>query len=61
MSTRKLPRNDASIRFFAHLLPGINVGLVAFILTPKELQGLYQDLYCKMLTLLGINRNIGKE
>ena len=35
--------------FFAQLLPGINWGLVAVVLIPKDLQKYYQDLYYKML------------
>lgn len=34
---------------------------MAVILTAKELQKSYQDLYYKMLPLLGVNRNIDKE
>ena len=56
----KLPMRDAWTSFFAQLLPGINWGLVAVVLTPKALQNYYQDLYYKILPLLGVNRNIGK-
>ena len=37
MSTGKLLRRDAWMSFFAQLLPGINWGLVAVVLTPKSL------------------------
>ena len=47
--------------FFAQLLPGITWVLVAVMLTPKVLQKYYQDLYYKLLPLLGVNRNTGKE
>ena len=60
-NTGKLPRRYASMSFFAQLLPGINRGLVAVVLTPKALQKYYQDLYYKILPLLGVNRNMGKE
>ena len=49
------------MNFFAQLLPGIKLGLVVVVLTPKVLQKYYQDLYYKNLPLLGVNRNIGKE
>ena len=46
MSPGKLPRQDAWMSFFpAQLVPGINLGLMAVILLPKELQKSYQDLY----------------
>ena len=61
MKTGKLPNKDAWMGSFAQLLPGINWGVVAVVITTKALQRCYQDLYYKMLTLLGINRNIGKE
>ena len=47
--------------FFAQLLPGINVGPVAVVLTPKAFQKYYQDFHYKILPLLGVSRNIGKE
>ena len=34
---------------------------MAIILTPKELQKLYQDMYYNVIPLIGFNRNIGKE
>ena len=34
---------------------------MAVILSSKELQTSYQDLYYKMLPPLGVNSNIGKE
>ena len=37
MKTGKFPRRDAWVRFFAQLLPGINLGLVAVVVTPKAL------------------------
>ena len=61
MNTNKLPCRDAWMSFFAQLLPGINWGLVAVVLSPKILQEEYQRLYFKMLPLLGVNRNIYKE
>ena len=39
---------------FAQLLPDINWGMVAVVLSPKILQESYQSLYYKMLTLLGV-------
>ena len=47
--------------FFAQLLPGINWGLVAVVLTPKALQKYHQDLYYKILLLLRVNRNTKKS
>ena len=47
--------------FFAWLLVGINWELVAVVLTPKDLKRYYQDLCYKILLLLGVNRNIGRE
>ena len=61
MNTRKVPCRDAWMSFFAQLLPGINWGMVAVVLSPEILQESYQSLYYKMLPLLGVNRNIGKE
>ena len=61
MSTGELPRRDAWMSVFVQLLPGINWGLVAVVLTPKALQKYCHDLYYKILPLLGVNRNIGKE
>ena len=61
MNTVKLSRRDAWMNFFAKLLPGIYWGLVAAVLTPKVLQKYYQDLYHKILPLLGVIRNIVKE
>ena len=58
-NTGKLPRRDAWTSFFAQLLPVINWGLVAVVLTSKALQKYYQDLYYKILPLIGVNRNIG--
>ena len=46
---------------FTQLLPGTNWGLVAVVITPKALQKCYQDLCYKMMPLLRVNRNIGKE
>ena len=43
------------------MLPGINWGLVAVVLTPKALQKYYQDLYYKILPLLRVSGNIDKE
>ena len=61
MKTGELPRRDAWMSIFAQLLPGVNWGLVAVVITPKACQKCYQDLYYNMLLLLGVNRNIGKE
>ena len=60
-NTGKLPRRDPWMSFLAQPLPEINWGLVAVVLTPKTIQKYYKDLYYKMLPLLGVNRNIGKE
>ena len=49
------------MRSFAQLLPGINWGLVAVVITPKALQKCYQDLCYEILPLLGVNRNTGKK
>ena len=49
------------MRSFARLLPGINWGLGTVAITPKPFQKYYQDLYHKMLPLLGVNKNTGKE
>ena len=46
---------------FAQLLPGINCGLVAVVLTPKVLQKSCQESKYKVPPLLGVNWNIGKE
>ena len=61
MNTKKVPCRDAWMSFFAQLLPGINWGMIAVVLSPKILQESYQSLYYKMLPLLGANRNIDKE
>ena len=61
MNTEEFPRRDALMSFFAQLLPGINWSLVAMVLTPNALQKYYQDLYCKILPLLVVSRNIDKE
>ena len=61
MNTRKVPCRDAWMSFFAQLLPGINWGMVTVVLSPRILHEAYQSLYYKMLPLLGVNRNIGKE
>ena len=61
MNTRKVPCRDAWMSFLAQLLPGINWGMVAVVLSPEILQESYQSLYYKMLPLLGVNRDIGKE
>ena len=53
MNTGKLPRRDTWMSFFAKLLLGTNWGLVAVVLTPKALQKYYQDLYYKILPMLG--------
>ena len=60
-NTGKPPRRDTWMIFFTQLLPGTNWKLVAVVLTPKALQKYYQDLYYKIIPLLGVNRNIGKE
>ena len=61
MKTGKLPRRDAWMSAFAQLLPGINWGLLAVVIAEKALQKCYQDLYYKMLPLIGVNRNIRKK
>ena len=45
MNTGKVPYRDAWMSFFAQLLPGINWGLVAVVLSPKVLQEEYQKLH----------------
>ena len=60
VKTGKLPRRDAWMSFFAQLLPGMNWGVVAVVLTPQALRRYYQDLYYKILPVLGVNRNIDK-
>ena len=61
IKTGKLLRRDAWMDLIAQLLPGINWGLAAVVITPKTLQNCYEDLYYKRIPLLGLNRNIGKE
>ena len=46
---------------FTQLLPGIQQGLMTVILTPPKLKKSYNDMNYRILPLLGVNRNIGKE
>ena len=61
IATGNLHPRDVWMGFFAQILPGINWGLVATVLHPQALQDAYQSFYYKLLPILGVNRNIGKE
>ena len=55
---RETPTERCLDGFFAHLLPGINWGLMAVVIAPKDLQKCCQNLYYKRLPLIGVTRNI---
>jgi hypothetical protein len=61
LCTKLVSREDAWLRFFLQLFPGILWGLVTVCMTPKQLAGCIQCFYAKALPFLRINCKIKKE
>ena len=59
LTTRPLPPRDSWLSFFLQLLPGISWGLLTVVMPPAQLNREFNDLYYRILPLLGINRHIG--
>jgi hypothetical protein len=59
LATRPLPPRDAWLSFFLQLLPGISWGLLTVVMSPAQLDREFNDLYYRILPLLGVNRHIG--
>ena len=58
LDLRPLPPRDAWLSFFLQLLPGISWGLLSVVMSPAKLERELQDLYFRILPLLGVNRHI---
>ena len=53
-------QSDAWKSFFLELYPGMAYDLASVVLKPKKLDELMNNLYCKILPLLGLNLCINK-